>query len=83
MIEKEFGINPYTHEEIVHSFVGQVTSVKETCMENLHTVEDATDIKYKEVKEKYLAYEAKIEMLERMHKQEAELLKENLDKVFK
>jgi hypothetical protein len=40
MIEKEFGINPYTHEEIVHSFVGQISSFKDDTMEKFHSVEE-------------------------------------------
>lgn len=40
MIEKEFGINPDTHEEIVHSFIGQISSFKEDTIEKLNLVQD-------------------------------------------
>ena len=39
VIEKEFGINPDTHEEIVHNFVGQISSFKEDTMEKFNFVE--------------------------------------------
>ena len=44
MIEKEFGINPDTHEEISYSFVGQISSLKEETMERLNSVEDQVKI---------------------------------------
>lgn len=40
MIEKEFGINPDTHEEIVHSFVGQISSFKDDTMDKFNAVKD-------------------------------------------
>lgn len=40
MIEKEFGINPDTHEEIVHSFVGQISSFKDNTLDKMNSLDE-------------------------------------------
>lgn len=81
MIEKEFGINPYTHEEIVHNFIGQVTGVKENALEKLRRIEEVTESRYKDIKNKFLDYENHIQLIETRHTQDVKVLKENLDSV--
>ena len=44
MIEKEFGINPDTHEEISYSFIGQITSIKQETMDQLRSIEDQVSL---------------------------------------
>jgi hypothetical protein len=44
MIEKEFGINPETHEEIAQSFVGQISSIKIDAIEKLEGISEQVSI---------------------------------------
>lgn len=40
MIEKEYGINPNTYEEISESFNGQITILKDESLEKLELIEE-------------------------------------------
>jgi hypothetical protein len=44
MIEKEFGINPETHEEIAQSFIGQISSIKSDAIDKLEGISEQVSI---------------------------------------
>ena len=81
MIEREFGINPLTHEETTKKFMGEVANVEETMKESLNKVNEKMEIEYEKIKEEIQGYKDQIRKLDDENSENIIYYKSNLDKV--